>query len=200
VAYQSSNESLYQILADCLRLYYFVAEPRDQKPRERRDELKTHLEKILDARNASFTSDTPLATVIVRCVFKTDRKRASVYSIVLRLAILEAVKPCDLASFIRAAGGVEELRLRKGKGSKASAQRNGFDVVWAVPPVATLPAGSIATDPSANDTIQVAVMVVRKDGSADVKWIGDNKSALRLAVNQMAKSVEPATTVTEQAA
>ena len=50
---------------------------------------------------------------IVKCVFGTNKRRVSAYSIVLRTALFNKVKSADIADFVRNNGGVEEIRLAK---------------------------------------------------------------------------------------
>ena len=103
---RSSNEGLYALLAKCLRVYEIMSEdsPRGTKLREEFDAY-------IKAAKLKFSGDTHTANKIARIVFDTDRKRASAYGVVLRLAIAEGKTHADLPAFIRNAGGIEKLRL-----------------------------------------------------------------------------------------
>jgi hypothetical protein len=56
---------------------------------------------------------------VVRCVFGDDRRRASSYAKVLRIAAEKRIGALDIPQFLSDAGGVEEIR-RESKSPKAN--------------------------------------------------------------------------------
>lgn len=192
--YKVSNDALYGILAGCYRLYDYGSETG-----ARQKTLKRELELVLKNKGIKFSPNSHLATRIIRTVFDTDRKRASVYSIVLRAAIAAKVKPKDLPKFIRDSGGIEELRLAKAKAEKgeSGAQGDPSAAAWQMPTLGSLPRRSFKGRFPANDELQVALVACRADGSADIKWIGKDNRAVSAALKAMGKQVDPGDEMSE---
>lgn len=182
--YRASNDGLYGLLGGSLRLYYHVWDSVGTKPILRKADhktLKEQLEGHLKSKGLRFTPNTHMATKIVRCVFETDRKRASVYSIVLRAAIEAKIQPDALPAFIRENGGIEQLRLRK---RSPIAKVDPKKLIWETTPIATAalaPEASRAT----NDELQLALVTVQADGGAHIRWMAPEdkaRSAMNLAL------------------
>jgi hypothetical protein len=57
-------------------------------------------------------SNTMTLTMVVRFVFGSDRKRAHGYNYVIKAAVSHEVKPQELASWIKANGGIEEIKRK----------------------------------------------------------------------------------------
>lgn len=74
-------------------------------------ELRAAVDATLKAQGFKLSDSVHTITKIVKCVFGADRRRVSAYSIALRAALAAKVSAKDLPTFIRAQGGVEELRL-----------------------------------------------------------------------------------------
>jgi len=106
--YKTSNDMLYGLLQRCYGLYSTMCE-KNNDGKAAREGFALYLER----NKLAFKKGTHTLTMIVRCVFGNDRRRVSGYSIVLRRALADGVKPFDLPAFIRNAGGVEEVRLAK---------------------------------------------------------------------------------------
>lgn len=105
-AYRKSNAELYGILADCLSHSLPLNSKAEAKAR------LTALDNFHKARGYQKRENMPLSTKVIRAVFgNIDRRRTSVYSLVLRAALQAKVSPCDLPDWIIEAGGVEEIRL-----------------------------------------------------------------------------------------
>ena len=117
-AYKTSNEQLYALLGKCYGFYEQFKQSR---------EVATKLGKELDAyiaeKGYKFSSGSHTLTKIVKCVFGTDRRRVSAYSIVLRTALAKQIKVSELANFIRESGGVEEVRLAKSPNAMTAKQK-----------------------------------------------------------------------------
>lgn len=117
-AYRKSNAELYGILADCLSHSLPLNSKAEAKAR-----LKA-LENFHKARGYAKRENTPLSTKVVRAVFgNIDRRRTSVYSLVIRAALEAKVAPCDLPDWIIAAGGVEEIRLASNPNHVTTSQK-----------------------------------------------------------------------------
>ena len=104
-AYKTSNKQLYAILAQCLAFggVMDIAEARERAKA---------LEKFYEDRKYRYKKDSPLMTRVVRAVFgDIDRRRLSTYSLVLREAQRQKVLPLQLADWIDANGGIQEIRL-----------------------------------------------------------------------------------------
>jgi hypothetical protein len=106
--YKTSNDMLYGLLQRCYGLYSTMCE-KNNDGKAAREGFGLYLQR----NKLAFKKGTHTLTMIVRCVFGTDRRRVSAYSIVLRRALADGIKPFDLPAFIRNAGGVEEVRLAK---------------------------------------------------------------------------------------
>lgn len=106
-AYRTSNQQLYAVLADCLE-YGKKMEVAEAKQRS------AELEAFFKQRGYVYKKDSPLLTRIVKAVFgELDRRRISTYSIVLRTAQSEEVKPENLASWIEKNRGIQEIKMAR---------------------------------------------------------------------------------------
>ena len=104
----ASNKRLYSILRSAYS-YYAVMKTDDKK--EVRQEHADTLTKFIKEREYKFTNSTHDMTRVVKCVFGTDRRRVSAYSIALREALRQEIAVDDLVTFIEENGGVEQIRL-----------------------------------------------------------------------------------------
>lgn len=107
-AYRTSNKQLYAVLADCLS--YGSNEVATAAAKARNNELAAFFKE----RGYLVKHDSPLLTRVVKAVFgNIDRRRISTYSLVLRTAQKEGVKPAALANWIEERGGVQEVKLAR---------------------------------------------------------------------------------------
>ena len=107
--YKKANEGLYALLADCLGLFnekFMKADTTGQKA------LRIELTAKLKADGVKVQKTTPTLTMFVRYVFSSDRKRAHGYSYVLKAAISHEIAAKDLADYIVAEGGIEEVKRK----------------------------------------------------------------------------------------
>lgn len=118
-----SNDGLYDLLAKCLRVYEIMTEDSDNGTRLRR-ELGEHVK----ASKLKFNGDTHTVVKIARIVFAADSKKASAYGMVLRAAIEQGINHAALPTFIRQRGGVENLRLFRGRSAETVEQK--AERVW----------------------------------------------------------------------
>ena len=109
--HRTANEQLYLILQRCYDLY---------KAMTADSEVAHNIDQALDQhfllRNTECKADTKLSKIIY-CVFGTsDRRRVSSYAVALRIADDEKITVEALPTFLRDAGGVEEVRRSKSSG------------------------------------------------------------------------------------
>ena len=104
----ASNKRLYSIL---LSAYSYYSVMKTDEKKEVRQEHADTLTKFITERGYKFTNSTHDMTRVVKCVFGTDRRRVSAYSIALREALRQEIAPVDLVTFIEENGGVEQIRL-----------------------------------------------------------------------------------------
>ena len=107
-AFRTSNDQLYGILKNCLKLYNDMCGDKDAAKL-----LRETLAKYISENKIAVKDSAHTMTKIVRCVFGNDRRRVSAYSIVLRAALVADISVDDLPEYIRSNGGVEEVRLAK---------------------------------------------------------------------------------------
>ena len=117
-AFRTSNEQLYVLLQKCYGIYKAMEGTSSEAVA-----LRNGLRDYINLKGHAFTKTTHTLTKIVKCVFGTDRRRVSVYSIVLRSALAQRVSILDVAQFIRDAGGVEEIRLAKSPNAMSPKQK-----------------------------------------------------------------------------
>jgi len=116
-SFLTSNKEKYAILGDCL---VFCGELAISEAKKR----SAALEKFHKERGYTYKHESPLATRVVRAVFgDINRRRVSTYSLVLRQAQKAKILPTDLASWIEAQGGVEEVRLSKSESFISPAEK-----------------------------------------------------------------------------
>jgi hypothetical protein len=119
-AFTKANEGLYVILADCQEVYqqkFLNAGETDQKA------LRADLKARLEAAGVKVQSNTMTLTMIVRFVFGSDRKRAHGYNYVIKAAISHKVTPQELPAWIKANGGIEEIKRKSVVSDEALANR-----------------------------------------------------------------------------
>ena len=112
--YKTSNDKLYEILAKCLDIYQ-----RLKDDTERRAQLR---EMLLD-RGIPHNASTKLATRIVRLVFDNVGNRSFAYARTLMAADEAHIDAMALAKWIRANGGVEQVR-RAANGGLTQAKKD----------------------------------------------------------------------------
>jgi hypothetical protein len=117
-AYKTSNDMLYTLLAKCLKKYEEMCENNDAGAT-----LRAELNAYIKQHNISINKNSHTLIKIVKCVFGTNKRRVSAYSIVLRNAVTNKVKSSELADFIRNNGGVEEIRLAKNGNALTATQK-----------------------------------------------------------------------------
>ncbi len=117
-AYRQSNAQLYELLAKCYKFYGMLAADTDQAKK-----IRSALRDYINCKGLRFIKGTHTLTQIVKCVFGVDRRRVSVYSIVLRSALTQKIAAADIPDFIANNGGVEEIRLAKSPNAMTAKQK-----------------------------------------------------------------------------
>ena len=110
--YRQSNDMLYGILAKILGKYGEMTQKDAEKGQLVRDELDLYIK----MNGLKFGKSTHTLIKLVRCVFgDVDKRRISTYTIVLRSAYAKEIKSADLAAYIQEYGGIQEIKMAKGK-------------------------------------------------------------------------------------
>jgi hypothetical protein len=104
----ASNKRLYSILEDAYTYYLTM---KGDTNKDTRAQYAKDLEQFIAQRKYVFAPTSHDMTRVVKCVFGTDRRRVSAYSIALREALRQDVAAKDLCAFIEQNGGVEQIRL-----------------------------------------------------------------------------------------
>jgi hypothetical protein len=107
--YKKANEGLYDLLAQCKKLFdeQFVKATDDN-----RKTLRMDLEAKLKADGLKAQRNTTTLTMFVRYVFGNDRKRAHAYTYVIKAAISYDVAAENLPAYITNEGGIEEIKRK----------------------------------------------------------------------------------------
>lgn len=121
--YRTSNDMLYGLLQKCYGLYKSMEGMSADAI-----VLRSGLTDYINLKNIKCLSTSHTVVKIVKCVFGDDRRRASVYGIVLRAALAEKKAVADIPNFIRDKGGVEEIRLAKAPNALTSKQKASVSV------------------------------------------------------------------------
>ena len=180
-AFRTSNEQLYGLLQRCYGLYKAMCEDSAEAKA-----LREGLRSYIALKGHSFAPSTHTLTRIVKCVFGSDRRRVSAYSIVLRSALAQGVGVMDVARFIRDAGGVEEVRLAKAPNAMSAKQKALVtSSVLAYKNMGVF--SSAALSGSFNDvakagTQTVLIGVWQADGSVVVQAVVESATALNAAL------------------
>jgi hypothetical protein len=112
--FATSNERLYGLLATCYTLNNTMV-GSDATAKSLRKGLATYIEQ----KGYSFKDSTPLMTKIVRCIFGVDRRRVNVYAAALRIAKEQKIGVMELPRWLKAQGGVEEVKRAPNAAKKA---------------------------------------------------------------------------------
>lgn len=97
------NQALYELLADI----YKAALALDKS--DYKYEIHKKLRETLKKREIKVQSNTPDLTLLVKYVVGSDRKRATNYSRVLKIALNEELAPEELANYISRRGGIGQI-------------------------------------------------------------------------------------------
>ena len=178
--YRTSNEQLYALLQKCFQTYKAMTGTEDEA-----SALRAGLNDYINTKGYKFNTGTHTLVKIVKCVFGADRRRVSAYGIVLRTALAKDVSVVDIPEFIRAHGGVEEIRLAKSPNAISTKQKaiKGAETVlsenWGV-----FACESLGTKLDAGNIGKSVVLIGtwQADGSVIVRSVVENDSAVNAAL------------------
>lgn len=128
-AFKKANEELYVLLAETLDIYLesegvtlatSVKAHGQRFNADLRKELTTRLKDM----GVKVQSNSATLTMLVRYVFKSDRKRSQGYAQVLSAAVQDGIAPINLPKYIHDAGGIEQIKLRMVLSADALAKRD----------------------------------------------------------------------------
>lgn len=108
--YKSTTNRLLKLLGDCLDIflnYYVPGSPETQK------EIKKDWTSKLKSIGINVQKNTPPTTMIIKIVFENDRKLASKYSKVIKIASEEGQTGNLLPAWVKEKGGIEEVSREK---------------------------------------------------------------------------------------
>lgn len=178
--YRTSNDQLYALLQKCFQTYQAMTGTEDEA-----SALRKGLNDYINTKGYKFNTGTHTLVKIVKCVFGADRRRVSAYGIVLRTALAKKISAVDLPQFIRAQGGVEEIRLAKAPNAMTAKQK----AAKAAEAVQTENMGVFASEYLGTklDAGNIGKSVVligtwQADGSVIVRSVVENDSAVNAAL------------------
>lgn len=117
------NQALYELLSDVYKAA-LALEKSDYKY-----EIHKKLRDVLKTQGIKVQSNTPDLTLLVKYVVGSDRKRATNYSRILKIALLEGLAPEELANYISRRGGIGQIHdveadsIAKQMGQKVTKER-----------------------------------------------------------------------------
>jgi hypothetical protein len=190
--YKTANQRLYEILGQCHKTY--KEDFLDVEDEDSRRHLRKQIEDTLRSQGVGMQSRTETLTLFVKMVFKSDRKRTHAYAYAIKAAIAAQIPHTQLAAFIEAEGGIEEIRLNAPTSEKAKAnQKKRADSVSQIKqeielakvnPLATV---SCKIDPSTKKVLLEGV--VNSNGGIDITCVLQEipDSFYEQFINQLAK-------------
>lgn len=191
--FAASRTRLYAILTKCYD-FYLVLKSSDTAKGVRK-QLADGLDSFLKSQSLRTQSKTHDMNKVLKAVFGEDRRRVSAYAMALRAALVSghevgaksAHVPADqLASWIEAKGGVEEIRLGSKNGGLSLKER--ADLASAAvedeKPLMTFKPDPKTMPFGADDVDKKFVLVVtyRPTGELEVNTVVQHDSAVRAAL------------------
>jgi hypothetical protein len=203
-AYRTSNQQLYAVLAKSLTFFVDLNACTSKK-----DAMRESFDKFVASNDIKFKKDTSLINKVVKCVFydeasdrnaQRDRRRISAYSMVLRRAQEDSIKPEALAAWIEKFGGIEEIRLNKPNAMSATekAEKARETVEASQNFIAEISNESLMQqfDASDFDTAMLAIIVPRGNGKVEIRNIVKGSGAVNAALASIYKEAVPAVKAT----
>jgi hypothetical protein len=179
-AFRQSNAKLYELLASCYEFYGMLAQDTAKGKA-----MRLALLDYINCKGLRFTKSTHELTQIVKCVFGVDRRRVSVYSIVLRSALAQKIAADDVPDFIARNGGVEEIRLAKAPNAMTAKQKANSArqfIADAELGVASGPRLQEVLDPAKADADCVAIVTPQANGTLLVRALVYSDGVLNAAL------------------
>lgn len=179
-AFKTSNDMLYGLLERCYEYYHRLCADTAAGQHAREG-----LELYIQSRGLSFKKSTHTIAKILACVFGSDRRRISAYSIALRSAIQSKIPVAELVAYISNAGGVEELRLAKNPNAMTTKAKAETASHWAAEyKLSSVKADELTAESDAANVGSQHVLLVTQcaDGSFTVHGIVSNQGVVDAAL------------------
>lgn len=196
-AFKKANDELYCLLSETLGIYLdnegltsaTSVKAHGQKfNTDLRKELTTRLKEM----GVKVQNNSSTLTMLVRYVFKSDRKRSQGYALVLSAAIQANIAPAELPNYIHESGGIEQIKRQMVLSEEAIEKRQqvqaASDAVRtdlelnALKPLASVPLNSVG---------EYAVLLGKPNGAGFVDIIGVlpevNEALINALMLRMAK-------------
>ena len=173
---KTADEQLYALLAEAYEIYLWALAAKPSQRRSFNEELV--------ARGVTMQANTPMQSRIVRFVFNNpNRYRAYNLARVLFCANKAGQKASSLPDWIRAEGGIEEIRLKDGKSRRATDKTDAnyaADFLATAAPLIEIDDLDPCLKPGEGEHVTLSVALVRSINggqSGDIVW-GSNNGAL----------------------
>lgn len=177
---KTADDQLYALLADAYEIYLWALAAKPSQRRSFNEELV--------ARGVTMQANTPMQSRIVRFVFNNPKRyRAYNLARVLFYANKAEQRPSTLPDWIRAEGGIEEIRLKGGDSRRTTEKTDAnyaADFLASAAPLIEIDDLVPCLRPGDGDHVTLSVALVRSINggqSGDIIW-GSNNGAL---INRM---------------
>lgn len=177
--YQSSTNILYNVLAECLEVKYFIERGGAA--------ARSAFDTLLERHTIKFRADTPVTKSIIRLVFGDCKRRADIYSSTIQAAFSRDISPEHFPAWVKIEGGVEQVAELKDKSRQPKmSQETLIEIAKLTVPtaqiLATIPAIAELA-PASNSYYDLSVALIRRtsDGASHVIY-GTNKKTVISAV------------------
>lgn len=190
---KKSNDVLYQLLDDCLKLYIQV---------KGNTKLIKALNADLKARGISYNAGASLATRIARAVFGKDcEQRAYAYARVISIAAEDKEKTASMNEYIVSNGGIEEIRRKTEDGESPAKVRekrlelatDEFETSQAIAASINVTNSNRETNDEAEHHLFVAIMREESDGNYSMMFETNAVSVINTALVEAGKVLEKQT-------
>ncbi len=183
---KAGNEKLYGILAGCLEIF--------ERVKGNHTEI-TELDEALEVAGRSCKKSTPVATKVIYYVFDAGRHRSYAYGRVLKTASKEKITPAGLPSWIKAKGGIEEIRIQStGKESSRQIVESARKSLANKPALGAPFSLSKELQPGSKpgDVFSVALVRKNREGKGEIVWGLNNEAIIQQVLLAAGKALKPA--------
>lgn len=189
-AYKTSNDQLYAILAKCLDIFVMLKGQDEHKVAQRR-----LLNERLTAAGITYKDSTPLATKVVRYVFRSERRRSHSYSRAIIAANEHGKDSMTFAAWVRGEGGIEEVKrkVKNGKSPKDIAKSRcqfAENYLYNAKALASFKSvKEVKPSTEAVSRFSYAIIRTEDDGTASVVYGGHNATVIKHLLASAGKEV-----------
>lgn len=170
-----SNAALYQLISECLSVYFDLTVGENLKA------VKSGFNDYINMKGYTFKASSPLSLKIVRCVFgDKDRRRISTYHTVLRVAITEKWALNEVSTKVAERGGVQEISLHKANAMTQKDKAIAAQAALLNQSVAVIDSPKLKSqhDIEKNEQQAVGVLTQHQDGTFSVHCIVHSATAV----------------------